>query len=48
MGHLAVGDRVEIMPIHVCVWMDLQREIYGTRNGRVVERITVDAMRHSL
>jgi D-serine deaminase-like pyridoxal phosphate-dependent protein len=39
---------VEIMPIHVCVWMDLQREIYGTRNGRVVERITVDAMRHSL
>ena len=48
LRHLVVGDRVEIMPIHVCVWMDLQREIYGTRNGQVVERITVDAMRHSL
>ena len=48
LRHLAVGDRVEIMPIHVCVWMDLQREIYGTRNGRVVERVVVDAMRHSL
>ncbi len=48
LRHLAVGDRVEIMPIHVCVWMDLQREIYGTRNGRVVERIAVNAMRHSL
>ena len=47
-SHLAVGDRVEIMPIHVCVWMDLQPEIYGTRNGQVVERITVEAMRHSL
>ncbi len=48
LRHLAVGDRVEIVPIHVCVWMDLQREIYGTRSGKVVERITVDAMRHSL
>jgi D-serine deaminase-like pyridoxal phosphate-dependent protein len=46
--HLAVGDRVEIMPIHVCVWMDLQPEIYGIRNGQVVERIAVEAMRHSL
>jgi D-serine deaminase-like pyridoxal phosphate-dependent protein len=46
--HLAVGDRVEIMPIHVCVWMDLQPEVYGIRNGQVVERIAVEAMRHSL
>jgi D-serine deaminase-like pyridoxal phosphate-dependent protein len=45
---LAVGDRVEIMPIHVCVWMDLQPEVYGIRNGQVVERIPVEAMRHSL
>jgi D-serine deaminase-like pyridoxal phosphate-dependent protein len=48
LRHFAVGDRVEIMPIHVCVWMDLQREIYGMRNGQIVERITVDAMRRSL
>ncbi len=47
-GSLAVGDRVRILPIHVCVWMDLQPEVYGTRAGQVVERITVDAMRHSL
>jgi D-serine deaminase-like pyridoxal phosphate-dependent protein len=45
---LAVGDRVRILPIHVCVWMDLQPEVYGTRAGQIVERITVDAMRHSL
>jgi D-serine deaminase-like pyridoxal phosphate-dependent protein len=45
---LSVGDRVEIMPIHVCVWMDLQPEVYGVRNGQVVERIAVEAMRHSL
>jgi D-serine deaminase-like pyridoxal phosphate-dependent protein len=47
-ARLAVGDRVQIMPIHVCAWMDLQPEIYGVRNGRIVERIAVEAMRHSL
>jgi D-serine deaminase-like pyridoxal phosphate-dependent protein len=44
----AVGQKVKILPIHVCVWMDLQPEVYGVRRGRIVERITVDAMRHSL
>jgi hypothetical protein len=34
--------------VHVCVWMDLQQEVYGTQAGRIVERITVEAMRHSL
>ena len=43
-----MGDRVRVLPIHVCVWMDLQPEIYGTRGGRVVERIPVEGMRHSL
>ncbi len=47
-SRLAVGDRVEILPIHVCAWMDLQPEIYGVRNGQIVERIPVEAMRHSL
>ena len=49
-GRLAarVGDRLRILPVHVCVWMDLQPEVYGVRGGQVVERITVDAMRHSL
>lgn len=44
---LRVGDHVEVLPIHVCAWMDLQREIYGVRAGRVVETIAVDAMRQS-
>jgi len=44
----SVGDRVQILPIHVCVWMDLQAEIYGHRAGKIVERISIDAMRHSL
>lgn len=43
-----VGDRLRLLPVHICVWMDLQPEIYGTRDGRVVERIAVEAMRHSL
>lgn len=45
---ISVGDRVRVLPVHVCVWMDLQPEIYGTRGGSVVERIPVEAMRHSL
>ncbi len=43
-----VGERQRLLPVHVCVWMDLQPEVYGTRSGKIVERITVDAMRHSL
>jgi D-serine deaminase-like pyridoxal phosphate-dependent protein len=45
---LAVGDLVRILPVHVCVWSDLQPEVYGTRHGEIVERIRVDAFRHSL
>lgn len=44
----AVGGKVEVLPIHVCVWMDLQAEVYGVRGGQIVERIAVDAMRSSL
>jgi D-serine deaminase-like pyridoxal phosphate-dependent protein len=45
---LTVGQRVRILPVHVCVWSDLQREVYGTRGGQITERISVDAFRHSL
>ena len=45
---VTVGDRVRVLPVHICVWMDLQPEIYGTRDGRVVERIAVECIRHSL
>ena len=43
-----VGERLRILPIHVCVWMDLQAEVYGVRGGKIVERIFLPAMRHSL
>jgi len=44
----SVGDLVRILPVHVCVWTDLQPEVYGLRRGEIVERIRVDAFRHSL
>jgi D-serine deaminase-like pyridoxal phosphate-dependent protein len=44
----AVGDLVRVLPVHVCVWSDLQPEVYGMRGGEIVERISVDAFRHSL
>ena len=49
-GHrnYSIGDRVRVLPIHICVWMDLQREIYGVRNNQIVKRISNEAMRHSL
>jgi D-serine deaminase-like pyridoxal phosphate-dependent protein len=44
----SVGDRLRMLPIHVCVWMDLQREVYGISGDKIVSRVTVDAMRRSL
>jgi D-serine deaminase-like pyridoxal phosphate-dependent protein len=45
---LRVGDRTQILPVHACVWSDLQVEVYGTRRGQLEERIRIDAFRHSL
>ena len=47
-SRLAIGDRVQVLPIHVCAWMDLHPEVYGVRGDQIVERIPADAMRHSL
>lgn len=47
-SQVAVGDRVQVLPVHVCAWMDLHPEVYGIRSDQIVERISVDAMRHSL
>ena len=44
---LRVGDRVEIMPIHICVCVDLQREAYGMSQGKITELIRIDAARRS-
>jgi len=43
-----VGHRLEVLPIHICAWIDLQPEVYGVRGGEIVERIPVPGMRHSL
>jgi D-serine deaminase-like pyridoxal phosphate-dependent protein len=44
---LRVGDRVEILPIHICVCVDLQREAYGVSQGKITELIQIDATRQS-
>jgi D-serine deaminase-like pyridoxal phosphate-dependent protein len=47
-ARLSVGDRLQMLPIHICVWMDLQTEVYGISRGQIVCRISVDAMRRSI
>jgi D-serine deaminase-like pyridoxal phosphate-dependent protein len=44
---LRVGDRVEVLPIHICVCVDLQQDAYGTSRGRIEEVIRIDAARRS-
>jgi D-serine deaminase-like pyridoxal phosphate-dependent protein len=34
----AIGERLQIVPNHICVAVNLQNEVYGVRNG-VVDRI---------
>jgi D-serine deaminase-like pyridoxal phosphate-dependent protein len=40
---LRVGDRVRILPIHICVVMNMQREVYLVREGVVVDTVPVEA-----
>lgn len=47
VNRLSVGDRVEILPIHVCVCVDLQREVYGVADGTIVQRIPIHGFRRS-
>jgi D-serine deaminase-like pyridoxal phosphate-dependent protein len=39
----SVGDRVRVIPNHVCVAMNLHERVYGLRGGTVEEVWTVDA-----
>ncbi|MBU5671185.1 alanine racemase [Paenibacillus brevis] len=41
--HLAVGDRIEIIPNHSCVIPNLCNEIQGVRKGEAAEVISIDA-----
>ncbi len=36
-----VGDRVRIIPNHICVAVNLHEKVYGVRDGQVVEEWTV-------
>ena len=38
---LAVGDRVAVIPIHICAMMNLHDRAYGVRGGQVVETFAV-------
>jgi D-serine deaminase-like pyridoxal phosphate-dependent protein len=44
---LRVGDRVEVLPVHICVCVDLQHDAYGISHGRIEEIIHIDAARRS-
>jgi D-serine deaminase-like pyridoxal phosphate-dependent protein len=46
-GGLQVGERVEVLPVHICVCVDLQQEAYGVSSGRIGELIRIDAARRS-
>lgn len=40
--HRRVGDRVRVLPNHICVAVNLQERIHGVRGEQVVETWTVD------
>ena len=40
---VAIGDRIRIVPNHVCTVTNLGRRFYGLRGDRVSEIITIDA-----
>jgi D-serine deaminase-like pyridoxal phosphate-dependent protein len=42
-GEFTVGDRLRIIPNHVCVAMNLHETVYGVRGDEVVETWPVDA-----
>jgi D-serine deaminase-like pyridoxal phosphate-dependent protein len=42
-----VGDRLQVLPIHICVCVDLQQQAYGHAQGQITELIRIDAARRS-
>jgi D-serine deaminase-like pyridoxal phosphate-dependent protein len=40
---LRVGERLRIVPNHVCATMNLHDRVFGIRGDRVEREITVDA-----
>jgi D-serine deaminase-like pyridoxal phosphate-dependent protein len=46
-GELRFGDRVQVLPIHICVCVDLQQQAYGVTRGQITELVRIDAARRS-
>ncbi len=44
---LRVGERVQVLPIRICVCVDLQQQAYGVSQGKIAEVIRIDAARRS-
>ena len=42
-GEFRVGDRVHVVPNHICVAVNLHERVYGLREEQVEEVWTVDA-----
>ena len=40
-GTLAIGDKLELIPNHICLVINLFDSAYATRNGKVVEELAV-------
>lgn len=43
IAHLAVGDRLAVIPSHICPCVNLSDVLYGARGGRIVREIPVAA-----
>jgi D-serine deaminase-like pyridoxal phosphate-dependent protein len=46
-ARLRVGDRVQVLPVHICVCVDLQHDAYGISRDSSAEVIRIDAARRS-
>ena len=42
-GVLAIGERLEVIPVHVCACVNMFDEAYGMRHGRVERVIRIEA-----
>ncbi|MCL6454182.1 MAG: hypothetical protein K6T78_11280 [Alicyclobacillus sp.] len=40
---LRIGDKVRILPAHVCVMMNMCRTVYLEQGGKVTSELAVDA-----
>jgi len=41
-ARFSVGDRVHVLPNHICVAMNLHEQVYAVRDGEVVDTWRVE------